>query len=66
MAHTAPHAAIESNPAWRTHLEATHDIPEATPADLEWHILELLISFPAAKTSILQRFPRKTLINSCS
>lgn len=32
----APDAAIDSNPAWRAHVEATRDVPEATPDDLEW------------------------------
>ncbi|WP_114195647.1 NAD(P)H:quinone oxidoreductase [Edaphovirga cremea] len=32
----APAVAIDSNPAWRKHLDATKDIPEATPDDLEW------------------------------
>lgn len=36
VAELAPAAAIDSNPAWRAHVEATHDIPEATPDDLEW------------------------------
>lgn len=32
----APEAAIASNPAWKTHHEATKDIPTATAADVEW------------------------------
>ncbi|MCK9526229.1 MAG: NAD(P)H:quinone oxidoreductase [Limnochordia bacterium] len=32
----APQAAIDSNPAWKAHAEATKDVPEVTPADLEW------------------------------
>lgn len=32
----APQAAIESNPAWKAHFEATRDVPEVTLADLEW------------------------------
>lgn len=32
----APQAAIDSNPAWKAHAEATKDVPVATPADLEW------------------------------
>ena len=32
----APEAAIESNPAWKAHLEETKDVPEATLDDLEW------------------------------
>lgn len=35
-AELAPDAAIDSNPAWRAHIEATRDVPEATPEDLEW------------------------------
>ena len=33
---TAPAAAIESNVAWKKHYEATQDVPEVTPEDLEW------------------------------
>ncbi|WP_102274828.1 NAD(P)H:quinone oxidoreductase [Cytobacillus massiliigabonensis] len=33
---TAPQAAIESNPAWKAHSEATKDVQEATLNDLEW------------------------------
>ncbi|WP_317949694.1 flavodoxin family protein, partial [Rossellomorea marisflavi] len=33
---TAPQGAIESNPAWKAHVEATKDVPEVTLADLEW------------------------------
>ncbi|KGX85304.1 NAD(P)H:quinone oxidoreductase [Pontibacillus litoralis] len=33
---TAPQQAIESNSAWKQHLEATNDVPEVTNADLEW------------------------------
>ncbi|NLM41447.1 MAG: NAD(P)H:quinone oxidoreductase [Firmicutes bacterium] len=32
----APQAAIDSNPAWKAHYEATRDVPEVTLADLEW------------------------------
>ncbi|WP_240339718.1 NAD(P)H:quinone oxidoreductase [Halobacillus ihumii] len=32
----APEAAIESNPAWKAHVDATKDVPEATLDDLEW------------------------------
>lgn len=32
----APRAAIESNPAWAAHADATADIPEATPDDMLW------------------------------
>lgn len=28
--------AITAKPAWQAHLDATRDVPEATPADLEW------------------------------
>ena len=27
---------VATNPAWKAHLEATKDVPEATLADLEW------------------------------
>jgi NAD(P)H dehydrogenase (quinone) len=33
---TAPQAAIDSNAGWKAHVEATKDVPEVTPADLEW------------------------------
>ncbi|HZG73328.1 MAG TPA: NAD(P)H:quinone oxidoreductase [Chondromyces sp.] len=33
---TAPQSAIESNPAWKAHYEATSDVPEVTLDDLEW------------------------------
>ncbi|MGM8211228.1 NAD(P)H:quinone oxidoreductase [Virgibacillus sp. W0430] len=32
----APKEAIESNPAWQAHVEATTDVPEATSSDIEW------------------------------
>ncbi len=32
----APEAAIESNPAWKAHYEATKDVPEADTDLLEW------------------------------
>lgn len=32
----APQAAIESNPAWKAHVEATKDVPEVSLDDLEW------------------------------
>lgn len=32
----APQSVIDSNSAWKAHLEATKDIPEATPEDLDW------------------------------
>ncbi|MBO0994522.1 NAD(P)H:quinone oxidoreductase [Bacillus sp. SD088] len=32
----APAAAIESNPAWKAHAEATKDVPEATSEVIEW------------------------------
>ena len=32
----APQSAIDSNPAWKAHTEATKAVPEVTPADLEW------------------------------
>ncbi|WP_047980364.1 NAD(P)H:quinone oxidoreductase [Ornithinibacillus contaminans] len=32
----APQAAIESNPAWKAHVEETKDVPEATSEDIEW------------------------------
>lgn len=35
-AETAPQAAIDSNPAWKAHVEATKDVPEVKPDDLEW------------------------------
>ncbi|MFI9219418.1 NAD(P)H:quinone oxidoreductase [Streptomyces werraensis] len=32
----APQAAIDSNPAWAANQTATANIPEASPADIEW------------------------------
>ena len=32
----APQSAIDSNPAWKAHVEATKEVPEATLEDLEW------------------------------
>ncbi|MEI3606995.1 NAD(P)H:quinone oxidoreductase [Pseudogracilibacillus sp. SE30717A] len=32
----APDAAIDSNPAWRKHVDETKDVPEAKSEDLEW------------------------------
>ncbi|MGW1927404.1 NAD(P)H:quinone oxidoreductase, partial [Streptomyces massasporeus] len=32
----APAAAIDSNPAWRAHVDATGDVEVATLEDLEW------------------------------
>ncbi|MEH7883718.1 NAD(P)H:quinone oxidoreductase [Bacillus sp. JJ1609] len=32
----APESAIEGNPAWKATVEATKDVPEVTPEDLEW------------------------------
>ncbi|MER6435864.1 NAD(P)H:quinone oxidoreductase [Streptomyces sp. NPDC001185] len=32
----APQAAIDSNPAWVANQAATVNIPEATPADIDW------------------------------
>ncbi|TLS36044.1 NAD(P)H:quinone oxidoreductase [Pseudalkalibacillus caeni] len=36
MPETAPQSAVESNPAWKKHLEETKDVPEVTLDDLEW------------------------------
>jgi NAD(P)H dehydrogenase (quinone) len=33
---TAPQAAIDSNPAWKAHVDATKDVPEVRLEDLEW------------------------------
>src|SRR5690606_24658635 len=32
----APQAAIESNPAWKKHVEITKNVPEVSLDDLEW------------------------------
>ncbi|RUS45763.1 NAD(P)H:quinone oxidoreductase [Cohnella sp. AR92] len=32
----APQAAIDSNPGWKAHSEATKNVPVAAPADLDW------------------------------
>lgn len=36
VAELAPQAAIESNPAWKENYNATKDVPEATPEDIQW------------------------------
>ncbi len=36
VAETAPKEAIDSNPAWRAHVDATASVPEASSADLDW------------------------------
>jgi NAD(P)H dehydrogenase (quinone) len=36
VAELAPPEVIATNPAWKAHLEATRDVPDATLADLEW------------------------------
>lgn len=36
VAETVPEAAIESNPAWKAHLEETANVPEATSEDILW------------------------------
>lgn len=33
---TAPQAAIDSNPAWKAHVDATTNVPVVTLDDLEW------------------------------
>ncbi|MFC0215426.1 NAD(P)H:quinone oxidoreductase [Paenibacillus chartarius] len=32
----APESVIQSNPAWKAHVEATASVPEVTEHDLEW------------------------------
>ncbi len=32
----APQAAIDTNPAWKAHIEQTKDVPEVSLDDLEW------------------------------
>jgi NAD(P)H dehydrogenase (quinone) len=36
VAELAPDTAIDANPAWRANLDATNDIPAATPDDVVW------------------------------
>ncbi|MCX5199915.1 NAD(P)H:quinone oxidoreductase [Streptomyces sp. NBC_00237] len=36
VAELAPDAALDANPAWRAHADATRDIPVATLDDLRW------------------------------
>ena len=36
VAELAPEAAIDANPAWRAHADATKHIPEATAEDVVW------------------------------
>ncbi|MCL3860772.1 flavodoxin family protein [Actinotalea sp. K2] len=38
----APQAAIEGNPAWAAHVDATRDEPTATPQDIDWADVVLL------------------------
>ncbi|KGM13026.1 NAD(P)H:quinone oxidoreductase [Cellulomonas bogoriensis] len=38
----APAQAIEGNPAWKAHVEATKDEPRATPDDMDWADVVLL------------------------
>ncbi|OAB40557.1 NAD(P)H:quinone oxidoreductase, type IV [Paenibacillus macquariensis subsp. defensor] len=33
---TVPQSIIEKNPAWKSHLDATQDVPEVTLSDIEW------------------------------
>ncbi|SFA89992.1 MULTISPECIES: NAD(P)H:quinone oxidoreductase [unclassified Bacillus (in: firmicutes)] len=33
---TAPQSAIDSNEAWKNHLQETKDVPEVSHGDLEW------------------------------
>lgn len=33
---TAPESAISQNPAWQKHYQATKNVPEASPEDLDW------------------------------
>jgi NAD(P)H dehydrogenase (quinone) len=33
---TAPQAAIDSNPAWKAHVDETSNVPEVSLDDLEW------------------------------
>jgi NAD(P)H dehydrogenase (quinone) len=36
VAELAPQSAIDANAAWAAHHASTHDILDATPADIEW------------------------------
>ncbi|CAM5632294.1 TrpR-binding protein WrbA [Streptomyces spiroverticillatus] len=36
VAELAPDAALDANPAWRAHADATRDVPVATLDDLRW------------------------------
>ena len=36
VAETAPQEVIDTQEPWKAHLEATKDLPVATPADMEW------------------------------
>ncbi|WP_010138561.1 NAD(P)H-dependent oxidoreductase [Oceanicola sp. S124] len=33
---TAPQSVVETQDAWKAHLEATSDVPNATPDDMSW------------------------------
>lgn len=43
----APQAAIEANPVWRGHVEATKHIPTVSLEDLEWR-MPLFLAFQLA------------------
>lgn len=45
IAESAPEAAIQSNPAWAAHVEATKGVPEVSLNDLEWADA-FIFSFP--------------------
>jgi NAD(P)H dehydrogenase (quinone) len=36
VAELAPDAAVDANPTWRANLDATQDIPQASPDDVLW------------------------------
>jgi NAD(P)H dehydrogenase (quinone) len=48
----APQSAIDSNPAWKAHLESTKDVPEVTLNDLEWADA-IIFSVPAQMKQFL-------------
>ena len=58
----APDAAIDSQPAWRQHVDATSHIPIATAEDIEWSEA-IIFSFPTrfGVMATIYRYARRTL-----
>jgi NAD(P)H dehydrogenase (quinone) len=52
---TAPDSAIDTNPAWRGHVDATKDVPAVTLDDLEWADA-LIFSVPTRYGNVASQF----------